>query len=939
MFSYVENFNFICHRFGFNTNFLILANVHRNRMEKRNPFPLPVGRTGILLVLITGSLASTSAQRDKVHVYSLTEEQPPNTFVANLLIDSGLAARYSAGILSTLTFVFLKEVENLELFVLDQLNGILRTARSVDRDVICPGQSNCVLRLDIAVQPPAYFQVIKVELTILDINDNAPKFDGPRHHVIVSEGTPPGERFRLPSAVDVDSVANGVVEYLLLSTTRTFQLDVTQDPTGSRPKEAWLMIMEALDREREDRFELLVAAYDGGVPRRSAILTVDVQVEDTNDNTPKFDRPAYNVSVSESTPIGATIVRLFASDADVGQNGHVRYRFSQRTGANYGDLFAVDPESGDVVLLQTLDHAAAASYSLGVIAEDQGEFASPALAALVVNVVDINDHAPQIVVDVLSASGSVEVPENADVGTFVAHVSTLDKDGGDNGLVRCSINNNNFRLMSIYDGEYKLVTAAAFDRETVTRFEVVIRCHDMGEPRLHVSKVIIVNVADVNDNCPVFTHAVYDATVEENLPRGSFVVRVSAHDPDSGTNGDVVYLLDSDADQRFHVDPGSGVITVLATLDRETAETIEFHVLATNRGESGMLARAAVRVRVTDLDDDPPRFLSNRYVMAVAENLPPRTEVGRVTAEDRDLSPFNAFSFLLNNSRTFAIDPRLGTIFTKKPLDREKQSQYDVTVEVLSNTVAVTRDVTRVLINVIDANDNAPNVTFPSEFNNTVSVASTVKVHEVICTVSGHDLDLGPNSELVYEVIDGNGTTFFGVDPRKGHVTLLRDLNQSVNETLTLVLRVRDSGTPVQYSTATLHVAVADGNQSLISVPTAAGNQWRWLSDARLLVVAGIVAICLVFVAILATAILLVRRRNRRRRAKIQLAMMKTEMVTMQGRKDDDDDNDDGDSIKHMKMMMNDGKMVRMKDVSFTELNANAPCIVSLRILVSLYLY
>lgn len=883
---------------------------------------------GILSLLLSFSVTpslTASFSPDRVQLYSITEEVPADTFIANLLIDSGLAAKYSQSIQSKLSFVFLKEIQHLELFSLDERNGILRTGRVIDRDVVCPGQLTCMIRLDLAVQPSAYFEVIKVEVSILDINDNSPTFEEVRFHVVISESAAPFDRFPLPSALDVDSFANGVVEYRLLSATSHFQLEVKNDSMG-RPKDVWLVLLKELDREENEHYELLMAAYDGGIPRRSAVLTIAVQVGDVNDNSPKFEKQTYNVSVSENMAIGATVVRLAAVDADIGPNGHVRYRFSQRSEANYGDLFAIDAENGNVVLLQSLNYASQNVYSLGVIAEDQGEYSVPALAALIITVIDINDHAPQIIIDALSASGSVEVRENADVATFVAHVSTFDKDGGDNGLIRCSINNSNFKLIQIYDGEYKLVTARAFDRESVSRYEVVIRCHDMGEPRMFVNKAIIVNIADVNDNHPVFTYSMYNASLQENLSWGSFVVRVSAHDPDEGANGEIAYMLDSDADQRFHIDPDTGVVSTLAGLDREISELVEFHVLAANKGEHNLVSRALIRVHVTDVDDESPTFLSEKYAFDVFENQPARTEVGQVMAVDRDLPPLNAFSFVIRNSKTFAVDPKSGMIYTKRTLDRETEERFEITVEVQSSTVIIKRSVAVVEINVLDTNDNAPNITFPNHVNRTVVVGSMLNVHEVFCTITSHDSDWGVNSELSHEILEGNATNLFGIEPATGQLRLLKELISYVNETFLLLIKVSDGGQPSLYSTAALYVMIVDGHQPSYGGFPRAQNQW--LADMRLLIIAGITAICFVLIVLLVVAILLVRRRNSQHRAKTRLAMAMMKNVTAE-RDEVKEDEDDADSLNRMKMMMNDGKMVRMKDISYTELNSEVPCNVS----------
>ena len=309
-------------------------------------------------------------------------------------------------------------------------------------------------------------------MSISDINDNSPKFAQSRTHILIPEDASPGEAFQLPVATDADSPSNGVVDYRFLSASMHFRLDKRMNLTEP---EIWLVLTRELDRESRDRFDLVIAAYDGGSPRRSSTLGIAVEVGDVNDNSPKFTKTNYDVSVPEDTPIGTTITRLHARDADIGPNGHVRYSLSQKSQSIFGNVFAIDPETGDVVLLQNFDYSSQNVYHLGVIAEDQAAFPIPAMAALVVTVVDVNDHAPRISVDFLSDSGTMDILENADVGTFVAHVSVTDSDAGDSGLVHCSVDSMDFKLTPIYVGEYKIVTTTVFDRERKAKYEVLIR--------------------------------------------------------------------------------------------------------------------------------------------------------------------------------------------------------------------------------------------------------------------------------------------------------------------------------------------------------------------------------------------------------------------------------------------------------------------------------
>jgi len=161
------------------------------------------------------------------------------------------------------------------------------------------------------------------------------------------------------------------------------------------------------------------------------------------------------VDVPEDAPIGTTIARLHATDNDTGENAHVRYAFSTRSAANYGNLFAIDRETGNVVLLQSLSYSPGdeeVEYHLSVVAEDAGPYPFPALASLRVRVIDVNSHSPRITVDTMGGAsshadddvitggtGQPEVEENRPAGTFVAHVTVTDADSGRNGVVSCKL--------------------------------------------------------------------------------------------------------------------------------------------------------------------------------------------------------------------------------------------------------------------------------------------------------------------------------------------------------------------------------------------------------------------------------------------------------------------------------------------------------------------
>lgn len=219
-------------------------------------------------LFLVGSAATDegSTMRDRLLTYAIEEESPRGTIViANLRKDSGLSSRYRPEVVASLRFVFLdRHQPHLGLFSLVNHSGVLSTAGLVDREIVCrdlrPRTSeDCVLRIDIAVQPPAYFEVIKVKVIVKDVNDNHPVFPTARVERQLPESTPfPLELFPITAATDLDSPANGVTEYKLITdATDKFSLSIDRN-SASGELELKLVLTGPIDREERDQYTMNV---------------------------------------------------------------------------------------------------------------------------------------------------------------------------------------------------------------------------------------------------------------------------------------------------------------------------------------------------------------------------------------------------------------------------------------------------------------------------------------------------------------------------------------------------------------------------------------------------------------------------------------------------------------------------------------------------------
>jgi len=320
---------------------------------------------------------------------------------------------------------------------------------------------------------------MRVQLVIVDINDNAPTFSQPRLSITLSETTPPKDLFPLMPATDVDSPANGVAGYRLtvLETTEPssfFEVRVN-DGNGSTSKtaELHLVLKRQLDHETADLHHLRVLAYDMGTPPLTGTLYIDVTVEDANDNAPKFDKELYATVLLETAPRGTTVIGVRALDADSGPNGRVSYRFTARTQAAYGRQFSVDAATGDVRLSTDARRLDRAEYVLGVVAEDGGQQPKVTGVSISVVVVDVNEHAPVVTVnaaDLTQSSGDdddvVQLEEHRPANTTVAMLSVTDDDRGDNGRVTCRLTSDgqgHFAIAKLHTTVYRVISSRPLD--------------------------------------------------------------------------------------------------------------------------------------------------------------------------------------------------------------------------------------------------------------------------------------------------------------------------------------------------------------------------------------------------------------------------------------------------------------------------------------------
>ncbi|XP_053847204.1 protocadherin alpha-13-like [Vidua macroura] len=537
--------------------------------------------------------------------YSVAEEAKAGTVVGRLAQDLGLEAGEAEA--RRLRLVAQGRRASVEV---SGASGALLVSSRLDREELCGKSAPCALRLEVLLERP--LRVFHVELEVTDINDNAPIFPAARKNISIPESSVPGSRFPLEGASDADIGANAQLSYTL-SPSEHFSLGLQK--SNERNIEPELLLMKSLDRETIPVHRLVLTASDGGRPSLTGTMELVISVLDANDNAPQFNQSVYKVQLPESAAVGTLVWRVNATDADEGSNSEVTYAVTNFIPPSGKDVISINPNTGEIHLTGALDFEEVSIYDFRIEAKDKGTPPLSGHCKVVLEVLDVNDNAPEVWVTSLS----VPVAEDASVGTVVALLSVSDRDSGENGRVRCWVwPASPFGLEATFAGSYSLVLREALDRERVSEYEVEVRAEDGGAPALRASRGLRVPVSDVNDNAPAFAQAVYTVLARENNAAGAELARLWARDPDEAGNGRVSYSVWEGgaggggwraASSYVSVDAESGRLWALRPLDYEELQVLQFEVRAVDAGEPPLCGNATVQLFVLDENDNAPALL------------------------------------------------------------------------------------------------------------------------------------------------------------------------------------------------------------------------------------------------------------------------------------------------------------------------------------------
>ncbi|XP_069022569.1 protocadherin Fat 3a isoform X6 [Embiotoca jacksoni] len=695
-------------------------------------------------------------------------------------------------------------------FVMDKKTGII-TLSSHRKQRMEPAYS-----LNVSVSDGVFTSTAQVHVKVLGANLHSPVFGQTLYEAELRENIAVGTKVIQVKATDADPGVFGHITYSFVNDVGKDQFNI--DANGQ------IFTVEKLDREDPANKDIVltVAAQDSG--GRVSYCTVQITLLDDNDNAPRFHATEYRASVKSDVTKGFLVTQIQAHDPDDGINAKVTYSLYSEAHVPVVDILEIDPDNGWMVTKGSFSHLRNSVLSFFVKAVDRGNPVRHSLVSVYIHVLS-----PDALMPAFSQHHYLfSMQENAPIGSAIGTVNLNTPLGHGSlsatfSLVNGETGENNQDRVFVVEKETGVIKLdKPLDHEVIKGYFFKVTATAQQAKLDSVTSVDVeVRVLDLNDNKPAFEANPYDTTVMEGMSVGTRIIQVQALDPDSGANGQVTYQLgtsiqsEGDSDtlaDTFSIDSNTGWISTRKDLDHETNPSYTFTVVASDLGETlSLSSTTTVTVAVSDINDNPPRFMENHYFGSVQESDPPGEVVAVLNTRDDDSSAVNrqvSYHITGGNYRgVFALGLVQGEwkMYVKGPLDREERNLYIINVTA-SDGLFVSQ--ATVEVTVIDTNDNRP---VCDQAVYTAFVPEDLPVNGVLLRVGATDADVDISAWIQFSLHGPNSQDFI-IDHDTGEIKSSVLLDRETTPEYRLVAQATDGGG--RWCRAEVQLVVTDVNDN-----------------------------------------------------------------------------------------------------------------------------
>eukprot|EP00079_Xenopus_tropicalis_P023307 XP_012815613.2 PREDICTED: protocadherin gamma-B1-like [Xenopus tropicalis] len=635
-----------------------------------------------------------------------------------------------------------------------------------------------------------------------------------------------------------------------------------------------LHVSERIDREglcgaKEACFINLEAVIENPLN----LYTVKVEIEDINDVSPSFIKDTFDILISESALPGAHVILGIAQDPDLGTNSVQGYTLSDNEYFTLGQKTSTDGiHHPELVLEKPLDREKQSSYELILTAYDGGNPSKTGTATLRVMIQDVNDNSPAFSQDIYH----INLEENAPKDFVVLQLNAIDKDDGSNAMITYSfsqITKNVLQIFTIDPIKGIIKTIGELDFELTESYQMTVEAKDGGGLTSHCK--VLVDIIDVNDNAPEIIITSVTSTISEDSPAGTVIALIKIHDLDSGENGQVTCHINENMPFEFTSTSNNYYkLITKANMDRETNAEYNITITASDKGLPQLSSNKTIPLIISDVNDNAPVFEKANYIIYVAENNSPGTSIYNIHASDSDLSENGkiVYSVLGNNKDEvsmlsyISINSMTGVLYAQRSFDYEQLREFQFQVMAKdSGSPPLSQNIT-VKICIIDQNDNAPRILYPSPDTDSTALFEFIPRFSgkdyLVTKIVAIDADSGHNAWLSYHLLQVPDSPYFSIGQHTGEIRVIRDFDDIENLRQRIVVLAKDNGTPSLSATVTLNLVVAENFQRVHPEITKYTKESDAQSNVSFYLIVSIALISFLFVLTVMTTVIFKCRKS-----------------------------------------------------------------------------